>query len=76
MNAIQPPERDAVSLVELVDFKWLMSAEGLAVHVERLQQEPAYAQKIFATAAASNNQVLRRIGAALQQRLVARDPAT
>jgi hypothetical protein len=72
MNAVQPPERDAVcgvELVDLVDFKWLMTAEGHAVQVDRLQRDPDYAGQVFAAAGASANQTLRRIAAALQQRL-------
>jgi hypothetical protein len=32
-----------IDLVEWVDFKWLMAANGHPVHLERLQADPAYA---------------------------------
>lgn len=69
MNAVFPPEKDAIGLVDLVDFKWLMTAQGLAINVERLKREPAYALEVFAAAEASGNEVLRRIAAQLRQRL-------
>lgn len=70
MNTALPPEPD-VGLVELIDFKWLMTAEGHAVNVARLRQDAAYAQQVFTAAEASGNATLRRIAAALRLRLTA-----
>lgn len=81
MNALPPPERQAladatpaspageVALVDLVDFKWLMTAEGLAINLDRLRGDAAYARQVFSAADASGNTTLRRISAELQQRL-------
>ena len=44
MNAAKPPEVRPLSLVEIIDFKWLMAGEGHYVHVQRLQSEPDYAR--------------------------------
>jgi hypothetical protein len=74
MNTMLPPECD-IGLVELVDFKWLMTAEGHAVNVERLRRDAAYAQQVFTAAEASGNATLRRIAAALRLRLASADPA-
>ena len=35
--------KQALKLVDIIDFKWLMIGEGHHVHVERLQRDPAYA---------------------------------
>ncbi len=58
----------------LIDFKWLMTAEGLAVNVNRLRLDAAYAQDLFCAAEASGNSVLRRIAAELRQRLATAAP--
>lgn len=73
MNASLPSERSAVALVDIIDFKWLMAHEGHPVHVERLQQDPVYAQERLALAAASPTAALRQVAASLRQVLL---PAT
>lgn len=72
MNALPPPERHALGaapLVDLVDFKWLMIAEGLAVNLDRLRDDVDYARRVFQAADDSGNPTLRRISSELQQRL-------
>ena len=69
MNARHPSEDESVGLLALIDFKWLMTAEGLAVNVDRLRQDAAYAQTVFDAADASGNAVLRRIARELRERL-------
>jgi|JRYF01.1.fsa_nt_gb hypothetical protein len=72
MNALPPPERHALGeapLVDLVDFKWLMIAEGLAVNLDRLRDDAAYARRVFQAADDSGNPTLRRISTELQRRL-------
>ncbi len=75
MNALPPQETRAlagtVELVDLVDFKWLMTAEGLAVNIDRLRSDSAYARRVFDAADASGNVTLRRISAELQRHLAA-----
>ena len=52
-----PPR--ALSLVEIVDFKWLMAGDGRRVHVERLQTDPAYAGECLQQGACSQIPALR-----------------
>lgn len=59
----------AADLVQLVDFKWLMSGEGYRVDVQRLQQDLAYAHDRLALAAASRCQTLREVGQRIGQTL-------
>jgi len=59
MNAAIATEHRALSLVEIIDFKWLMAGDGHHVHVERLQADPAYATACLALAAASRIDALR-----------------
>lgn len=68
MNAAPSPE--ALALVDLVDFKWLMAHEGHPVHVERLQRDPTYAQAQLALAEASATEPLRRLALSLRPRLL------
>lgn len=74
MNARHTAEQGSVGLLALIDFKWLMTAEGLAVNVDRLRQDAGYAQGVFSAADASGNAVLRRIAAELRQRLARTTP--
>ncbi len=46
-------------LIEWVDFKWLMAAEGRAVHLERLQGDRDYALRCLRQGAASRCAPLR-----------------
>lgn len=62
-------DRQALTLVEVVDFKWLLAAEGRHVHVERLQKDSAYARQCLQWAAESRNATVREVGARLAQRL-------
>ena len=59
MTAVSTPEPRALSLVEIVDFKWLMAGDGHHVHVERLQKDSAYAASCLALAATSRIGALR-----------------
>lgn len=52
-----PPR--ALSLVEIIDFKWLMAGDGHRVHVERLQGDPAYAGTCLRQGATSKIPALR-----------------
>lgn len=65
------PERepDPAALVEIIELKWLMGGEGLRVHVERLQDDPAYAQQTLALADASAQSAVRRLAGRLRTRL-------
>ena len=69
MNASSTSENQALQLVDIVDLKWMLAGEGLHVHVERLQSDPAYARECLLTAARSSNPTLRGVAAALRARL-------
>ena len=70
MNALTHPPAPALSLVTIIDFKWLMAGDGHRVHVERLQGDRDYACACLALGAASRIGVLRdctaRLACALQ----------
>lgn len=59
MNALPDPERRAIALVDIIDLKWLLAGEGVRLHVERLQGDPAYASAVLAQADGSGNPALR-----------------
>ncbi len=65
MNAFIPPERRGFPLVDVIDLKWLLAGEGIHLHVERLQSDPAYAAQVLAQAATSANEALRKAAAKL-----------
>ncbi len=67
MNAFIPAERRGFSLVDVIDLKWLLAGEGIHLHVERLQSDPAYAAEVLAQAAASSNVALRAAAAKLMR---------
>jgi len=69
MNCISPHERQALELVDVVDFKWLMAHEGHHVNTERLQTDRDYAVSCFATAAASPVDALRNTAQRLSRQL-------
>ena len=56
--ALACPAR-ALSLVEIIDFKWLMAGDGHRVHVERLQCDPAYVSACLQQGASSQIPALR-----------------
>lgn len=72
MNTGTPSERESIGLVEVIQFKWLMGHEGTQVHVERLLEDPVYAEICLGHAEASEQPALlsaaRALRAALQQR--------
>jgi hypothetical protein len=65
----QLPETLALTLVEIIELKWLMVAEGVRVHVERLQTDAAYADHMLSLAAASEHATLRHTALRLRKRL-------
>ena len=69
MNATAHSEHQALELVDIIDFKWLMAKDGLHVHVERLQTDPAYALECLAKAATSPREAVQAAARRLRQRL-------
>lgn len=59
MNVAASSEERALSLVEIIDFKWLMAGDGHHVHVEHLQTDRDYACRCLTVAAASRIGALR-----------------
>ena len=64
-----PSERPCVELVDIIDFKWLMSSIGLRVHIERLQSDRDYAHQVLSQGAAAPNQAVRDAAARLSLRM-------
>lgn len=69
MNAHAPDEHQVLELVDIIDFKWLMSSIGLRVHVERLQTDRAYAIELLSLAAAAPSQAVRDAAERLRTRM-------
>ena len=69
MNTVTSPEPCAASLVEIIDFKWLMAGDGHRVHVERLQTDRDYACACLALASDSRVPALRDTAARLARSL-------
>ena len=53
------PDPRGHGLIDIIDFKWLMAGDGHRVHVERLQDDAAYANACLALGAASHIPALR-----------------
>jgi hypothetical protein len=68
MNAFIPAGR-GIPLVDVIDLKWLLAGEGIHLHVEKLQNDPAYAAEVLAQAARSGNEALRGAGEKLARLL-------
>lgn len=70
MNARLTAEQEALALVEVIGFKWLMAHEGHVVYVDRLQQDADYARVCLALADASPTPTLRAAAASLRAQLL------
>lgn len=70
LSAPSPSEAQALSLVEIIELKWLLAGEGIRLHVERLQSDSAYARRALDAAAASASPALRAVALRLRDRLV------
>ena len=57
-------------LVDIIELKWLLAGEGIHIHVERLQTDPAYACRALDEAAASASPTLRATALRLRNRLL------
>jgi hypothetical protein len=71
LNALPDSERRALDLVDIIDLKWLLAGEGIRLHVERLQGDPAYAAEVLARADASGNAALRDAAGRVRRHLAA-----
>jgi hypothetical protein len=69
MNASSVTEQSALSLVDIVELKWMLAGEGLHVHVEKLQTDPGYASECLRAAESSENATLRQVASKLRARL-------
>ncbi len=68
-------DRPGLTLIDIVDLKWLLAREGRHIHVERLQREPAYAQQCLGWAAISTSLPVREAGARVARGLAHLEPA-
>lgn len=59
MNAPTHAPPESTCLVEIIELKWLLSAYGVALHVERLQSDDEYARKLLSRVAALPSATLR-----------------
>ena len=50
MNVCTLAEQSALTLVDIVELKWMLAGEGLHVHVEKLQSDPCYARECLLAA--------------------------
>lgn len=62
-------EAPLLPLVQIIELKWLLAGEGIYIHVERLQRDPAYAQRALEQAAQSTSPALRATALRLKARL-------
>jgi hypothetical protein len=69
MNAVTHPSPQAISLMEVIQLKWMLAGEGVHLHVERLMADPAYAAQALERAAASTSPTLRATALRLRLRL-------
>ena len=69
MNVCTLTEQRALSLVDLVELKWMLGGEGLHVHVEKLQSDPCYARECLRAAERSENATVRQVASKLRARL-------
>jgi hypothetical protein len=69
MNVSTLTEQRALSLVDIVELKWMMAGEGLHVHVEKLQSDPCYARECLGAAERSENATVRQVALRLRARL-------
>jgi hypothetical protein len=69
MNTSAASGPGSSTLVEIIQFKWLMAHEGRHVHVERMQNDPAYAAETLDWAEASSNPNLPDVARALRAAL-------
>jgi len=76
LNAVTPPEPCAASLVDIIDFKWLMAGDGHRVHVEHLQADRDYACACLVLASGSRVKALRDTAARLARTLGVSLPVT
>lgn len=58
-------------LVDWVDLKWLMAADGCIVDLDRLQADAPYAARCVGLALASRQPMLRRLAQRLRRHLPA-----
>jgi hypothetical protein len=63
------PTKPMPDLLDLVDFKWLMAAEGHRINLTRLQADTNYAEACFVSALYSECEALRYCARRLHESL-------
>lgn len=69
LDAAAAADDGATALVDVVHFKWLLSGEGIHLHVERMLSDPGYAAQVLDRAQHSSSAVLRDAAQRLSTRL-------
>ena len=62
-------QKGPLTLVDIVELKWMLAGEGLHVHVEKLQSDPCYARECLLAAERSENATVRQVASKLRARL-------
>jgi hypothetical protein len=68
MNAVTQVHQ-TISLLEVIQLKWMLAGEGVYLHVERLMSDPTYADQALQRAAESTSPTLRALAIRLRTRL-------
>lgn len=61
---------DSSCLVDIIEWKWLLTGYGVHVHVEQLQVDPEYARRLFERTSAIPSGNLRAAAARVQAGLL------
>jgi hypothetical protein len=61
----------SLQLVDWVDLKWLMAADGCVIDLDRLQADAPYASRCVDLALASRQPMLRRLAQRLRRHMPA-----
>lgn len=69
MNAVAAPPLQMLSLIEVIQLKWMLAGEGVHLHVERLMGDRSYAEQALQRAAASSSPAVRALAMRLQMRV-------
>lgn len=69
LSDVAAVDTDSLTLVEIIELKWLLAGEGFRLHVERLQTDGDYAREALHRADLSANPAVRESAARLRARL-------
>lgn len=67
--AFEAAPHPRLSLVEIVELKWLLAGQGVHVHVEKLQNDAEYAHQMLDRVSGCANTSVREMAARAVERL-------